>query len=294
MLTLLLALALVSAPQSSDEKAPPAAAQTPAVDPKLVATLAAAMRALDGGKGTRWIGAVEETQPAEEEDEGPGNMRIMIGGPGDDAGEPFHGPIEVLRTETKELLLASLGALPEVVIYDDGAQRLVRTTIAGEPVATKRLADDLGSLLDFGRLASNVEKCTKLTAWDPAADGARAFECELPPRSVRSEGGGMRDMMAPKVLAVRARFDLDGQGALVALRFDVTRSDPTAGFRRKALEGVAQGGGGGERVVQFNGGMPKNDEPGPTAVYELRASNELPSARAREALLALRKLAETK
>lgn len=284
LLALLLASALL-APQD------PASTQ-PAADPQVAAKVAAAVRSLSGGSGVYLIGAVSETKPeaAEEEDSGVG-MRIMIGA-GMEEAAPYLGGFEALLTEKKELLLASIGGLPEVVIYDDGTQRLVRTTISDEPVSAKRLAQDLGSLLDLVHLAGQIERSTKITEHAARADGSRAFDCELSPRAVRVPDGGLRDLMAPKVLSVRARIDLDPKGVVAAMELSVQRTDPMADIRRNALTHV--GGGSSERIVQMSGGLPKNDAPGGTSLYRLRASDEIPSAHAREALFALRKLAGNK
>lgn len=292
MLTFLLALALLPKPQTPEAKSPPVAEQASAVDAKLAASLAASVRALDAGRGLYLVGAVREAKPAEAEDDDRGGMQIMIGGVGEEVGEPYHGGLEVLLTEKKELLLASMGSLPEVVVYSDGVHRLVRTTIAEKNVSTRRMTDDLGSLLGFAELATKIEACTRLSASAPAADGARSFECELSPRAIRADDEA--GPMAPKVLAVTARIELDAKGAVASMEFSVTRSDPIAGLRRGARRGGPPAGANGERIVQFGGPMSGSDEPGPTAVYLLRPSGDVPSAHARESLFALRKLAEKK
>jgi hypothetical protein len=68
----------------------------------------------------------------------------------------------VLVTEKKELLVASQRLLPEVVIYDDGSRQIVRTTTEEEPVGTSRLSSDLVALLDFTKLAAQIEKATRI------------------------------------------------------------------------------------------------------------------------------------
>lgn len=285
MIELLLAAALTSLPlQTPPAPASAPTSATPAVE--LATVAASALRALDAAKGAYFVGDVSERKAADALEAG--GAQVMFGGPGADAGEPFQGPIEVLLTDKAELLVASMRPIPEVVVFDDGAHQLVRRTIADDPVSTEHLVSDLASMLDLDRLATHVEKATKIDATEPASDGSRSIRCELSPRAVRSAAKGMMAMMAPKVLAVRARVDLDGKGAIVGMELSVTRSDPFAGMHRNALE---QAGGGGT-VVRV-GGPDELDtgEEGPTSVYKLRTRDEVPTAHARESLMAMRKLA---
>jgi hypothetical protein len=257
----------------------------PAAEPPSTAELAAAVRALDDGlddgQARAWTGSVREQRP--EDESGPvGGVMVLGAGTGD---PPFEGAIEVLLSEREELLIASARSLPEVVVYDDGERLLVRTTVEDEPVGAGQLANDLVSLLDLASLAAQVEKAARVEAGPAAADGSRSAEVELSPRSVRAQNRGMLGLLAPKILRVRARFELDARGAIRGLRFAVTRTDPMAGVRRRALDGALAGGGN----LAFEGGD-LGDEEGATSVYELRASEAEPSARAREALGAMRRI----
>jgi hypothetical protein len=269
----------------------PAAPAPRAGDPTATA-LAAAVRALDAQPALYFAGDVAQ-QEREDDRAGGGAVQVIVSGTGGDEPHPFHGSIEVLRTEKKELLIASVRALPEVVVFDDGTHQLLRTTIEDEPVGARRLATDLVSLLDLQHLAKEIEGATQVTAGTPAEDGSRSIECELSTRSVRTQGTSVVAMMQPKVLAVRAHFDLDARGAIVGLELRVVRSDPTARMRRGALGDIAAGGA--TRTVRVREPQESDDaEEGATSVYRLRLRTEMPSMRAREALLALRKLADPK
>jgi hypothetical protein len=269
----------------------PAAAPAHEVAAPTGATLATAVRALDAQPVLYLVGDVAE-HARESEGESRGGAQVIVRGGGDDT-PAFRGAIEVLRTDRKELLIASMRALPEVVVFDDGAHQLVRTTIDDEPVSARRLANDLASLLDLGRLASQLEKTTQLAAGTPAFDGSRGVDCELPARTVRAQGQGMLALMEPKVLAVRAHFDLDGHGAILGLELSVVRSDPMAHMRRNALQN-ASNGSSTTTVTSFAPHEGDDAEEGTTSVYRLRPRAETPSVHAREALLAMRKLVEVK
>lgn len=274
------ALALVLAVPASRSQSPAAA---PAVTPLTAATFAASVRALDGQAGL-WIGAVSEKAGENGDALQFGGMVVQVGGGGGAA--QYAGNIEVVRTEKKELLIASLHELPEIAVYDDGTRRLVRTTVDEQPVSANQLANDLVRLLDFAALASQVEKAAKFDAGTPATDGSRLVTCELSPRALHSTGGPLE----ARVLAVIARFDVDAAGKLLALEFSVTRTDPLAGMRQRALAGGANGGA----ITLGESDLDEAHVAGPTATYQLRPKPDAPSAHAREALASLRKLCPPK
>lgn len=276
-------LALVLAVPAPCPQAPAAAPEPSALT---AATFAASVRALDGKTGV-WIGAVSEKAGENDDALEFGGMVVQVGGGG--APAPYAGNFEVVRTEQKELLIASLHALPEIAVYDDGARRLVRTTVAETPVNANRLANDLVQLLDFAALASQIEKATKFDMGAAASDGSRLVTCELSPRMLRNTGGAAA-LLEPRVLAVNARFDVDASGKLLALEFAVTRTDPLAGMRQRALAGGANGGA----ITLDESQLDETHVAGPTSTYQLRPKSDAPSAHAREALASLRKLCAPK
>lgn len=278
------AVALVLAAPTPCTQAP---ATAPAATPLVAASFAASVRALDGKAGV-WLGAVSEKAGAQDDALELGGMVVHVGGGGGDAA-PYAGNIEVVRTQEKELLVASLHDLPEIVVYDDGTRRLVRTTVDEKPVDANRLASDLVQLLDFAALANQIEKAAKFDAGTPAADGSRLVTCELAPRMLHGASGAA-SMLAPRVLALTARFDLDASGKIAGLEFAVTRTDPLAGMRQRAL---ANGPGGGP-ITLDGSQLEEAHVAGPTATYQLRPKADAPSAHARESLAALRKLCAPK
>lgn len=257
---------------------------TPAT-PLTAASFAANVRALDASAAT-WIGAVSEKKGEGGDALAFGGMVMEVGGGG---AAPYAGNIEVVRTEKKELLIASLHELPEIAVYDDGTRRLVRTTVDERPVSADRLANDLVQLLDFTALASQIENTAKFDAGVPASDGSRLVTCELSPRALNGATGAAA-MFAPRVLTVNARFDVDGAGKIFGLEFSVARTDPLAGMRQRALAGGASGGA----ITLDESELDEAHVAGPTSTYQLRPKSDAPSAHAREALASLRKLCTPK
>jgi hypothetical protein len=238
------------------------------------AELSRALRALSAAEIVHFTGYVSAQSSGG--DFGGSVMMVHAGG---DSGKKFAGAIEIVRSKKDETCLISKSKLPELILFDDGARTLVRTTVEDEPITTAELAPDVSALLDLERLAEAIEK-----AGAKKHDDAPRFTCELPARFVKSGGGGLARSIGPKVMRVELEVTLDDAGAPAALKFHVTRSDPFAGITRRALE---SGGG----AFSAGGADLTDDEEGPTSTYEIHVAKDAPSARLQNALTAMREVA---
>jgi len=218
------------------------------------------------------------------EDTGPNGSTVQVITAGTSNAKPYIGPIDLLRTAKGELLLVSRPRLPGFVIYDDGIRTIHQVLHEGTQPGLSELAGDLLSLVDVRRLLHFVGRSEWETI-EEQATGHTRYEGELPVRiiSSREPGGVLGGMMRAKVLATTAVFRLDGDGHIVKVRFRVTRSDPTAALRERALSGQLESG-------EVMGGLPSGEDvAGKEYEYVLKPSQQ--NARQRSALVAMRKLA---
>jgi hypothetical protein len=273
--SLFLATVLIASFQVAWSQEETAAAEGAAPEKSLatVDTLLAALDNLAARDGYVLTGRVASRDP-EGEKKSAGMQMIVIGG-GGGAGESFSGGIEVWRTGDDELIVLSRSPLPGLGFFDDGDRSITQTCYEDEPVDTKRVTGDLGSLLDIKRLKKAIGK-GKLTATVDSGSGAITYGGEISSKAVRSvDAGSPMAMMAPTVLRVEADFVVSEEGALEGCRFTIVRSDPMAGIRRKAASGALTGG----EQIQLGAPEP-SDEEGKSDVYTLRVSKRGPSKRA--------------
>jgi hypothetical protein len=211
-----------------------------------------------------------------------GGVQIMNG----NGGAPeFTGAFELVLTKEGELCAVSSSLLPEIAVFDSGERRVVRTTVDETPLSVSQLATDLSVLLERPRLVAALEKATVRTEGD-----GRTISCELPARLFRATSSGLADIGQPRVKSAVLALTLDKSGALEGLRLRVTRNDPFAGLRKKALSGELGTDGGGN-VTVTPGDLEAEDAQGAVSTYELRRESRAPSARAEELLRTLRALA---
>jgi hypothetical protein len=256
--------------------------ETPPLQPE-AAELARVLREAVKPAGVHLFGSVSERT----NEESGGALVMGVGG----AGSKYAGDIDVWRTSKNELFVLSKKRLPELAIYDDGDQLIVRTTSGDEALDASQTSMDLAALLDFAALQKAVEGMASASGKPKVVRTGgngepERFECELSTRFIKS-AGGVANMAMPKVVRIEARFTLDDKGALAGMRFAVVRSDPFAQIRRNALEG-----GGGGTVVVDPSDLGEAEE-GPSNVYELRIDGQAPDKRAQSVLESLRESARS-
>jgi hypothetical protein len=257
--------------------------QEPVVSQPEAAELARVLREAARPDGFHMFGSVSERKS----EEGGGAMVMGVGG----AGSKYSGDIDAWRTSKDELFVLTRKRLPELAIYDDGDQLIVRTTCGDDALDASQTSTDLAALLDLGALQKTVEGMATAEG-KPKVVRSRVegelerFECELPPRFIKS-AGGMANMAMPKVMRIEARFMLDDKGRLAGMRFAVVRSDPFAQIRRNALDGAGSG------PVVVNPTDLGEAEEGPSNVYELFIDGQAPHKRAQSVLDSLREAARS-
>jgi hypothetical protein len=184
----------------------------------------------------------------------------------------LEGAFELIRTEKGERLVASCGRLPLVAVFDDGDRRLVHTVHhavhdvlqSGEPTSASRFTKLLLPLWEVEAVASAAEKRT----WRKEADywGAWSYSGTLPAAMLHTGEDGVPMSDRPKVTLIDARFVVGADGRLLAAKFAVLRSDPSAKFL-------------GMTNLAMLSSVPA-DPPGDTILFELALTDDPPSKRA--------------
>jgi hypothetical protein len=160
-----------------------------------------------------------------------------------------------------------MAPLPEVVLYDSGKRRLARTTNEpAYPVHLDFLWHDLGVLLDTTRLLGAFEQNATRKE---SAEGL-VITCELPKR-LFPVANPLTTLGQPKLKTARLSVMLNRDGSLAGLMLRVTRTDPIAGFNRRArLEGLDANG----ITKTFSpADLEDDDTDGGTSQYELRVQS---------------------
>jgi hypothetical protein len=280
LVPILLLCPLVLCPFSQDK---PIAQEKPASDPH--ATQLAHVLSDTAKKGSlHFTGNVAEHAA----EKGDGGGAIMVGAGG--SGTKFSGDLDAWRTAKNELFVLSKKRLPELALFDDGVQPIVRTTYGDENIDVSQAVGDLTALLDLAAMSKTVEALGSAAnkpaiEWSGGPGEVQTVACELPTRFIK-RGSGMAQMAMPKVLRIVARFTIDAKGALAAMTFDVVRSDPFGQIRRNALQG------GGSSALVVNPSDLGNEE-GPTSVYTLQVDTQTPDPRAESVLGSMRETAKS-
>lgn len=276
LVTSLVAGALAAlGPQDASESRPSATKADPTV-------LRKALTAVLDAKGFRLSGDVAIRNP---EDSGSSGAHVMVLGAGA-GGPPFTGGLELERTAKGELFIVSRSKLPGFAIIDDGERAIVSTTFENEPPDTSAVIGDLTALLNLDELVR--AGATAPAPQKDAATGATTWTFQFPKRLLKSAASGPIAMAQPRVKAASAAVAVGRDGSVVSLRFSVTRTDPMASIKRRAMEHAADGGSCTSLAGADDMG---GDEEGATSVYSLKPATGEPSRRARKELERLQRAA---
>jgi hypothetical protein len=262
------------APQDASESRPSPADKDPAEVRK-------ALTALLDAKGFRLSGDASSRNP---EDDAGGITQVMVLGSGS-AGTPFSGGIEVQRTAKGDLFLMSKSRLPGFAAFDDGERAIVSSTYENDPPDTSTVVGDLTSLLKLDELLKAAG--SGASSKTDAESGATTWTFPLPKRLVKSTGGGPLAVTQPRVKSAHATVVVSRDCVATSLTLAVTRTDPLARIRRRAIEQASEGEGGTMAASPEDLG---GDDDGATARYTLKPATAEPSKRMTSELERLRSL----
>jgi len=207
-LTLAVLLASGTGPAVAGDEAAPAPAQ-------------ALAKAIDGlSKGTDLVLRCHvDTRKAKPK----GMDEVVVVAPGVEGGEPFQGEVEIWVTKDGPAVVASRTALPGFEMYLRGDERVVQSRYDARPFSLGPLADDLGSIVDLGRLKTSVEKGEIERSSEGGTDVLRG---RLSPRLVRERRTDDAAGFRPEILEVEVEAKLGKDGAIEELAITVGRDDP--------------------------------------------------------------------
>jgi len=246
------------------------------------AVLEKALATLLDSKGFRLTGDAADVRP---EDESGGGAQVMVIGAGGSGATPFTGGVEIVRTPKGELLIASKSKLPGFATLETGERSVTSTTFESEAIDPSVVVGDLTAVLSRDELVKAAQTSTSLTSKSDETAGTTRWTFPLPKRLARSSGGdGPLAFTKPRVKALKATVTTGKDGAVTTLKISVTRTDPMARVKKRAME---QTGGGGTAAIgaEDMGG----DEDGATAVYTLRPAAGEMSQRGKDSLALLQK-----
>lgn len=220
------------------------AAQDSAKDAESPATLLS--KALGAKAAERVVLTGKITDRTEQEDGGGMRAMMVIAGRGK-KGTKIFGKIEA-EVRGREVFVCSQQGMPGAAAMSMGRKVLVqKTEDAEKPVDAGALANDAIYLLDLRRLSKEVARAERrakegkknVIKVKTAEDGTHTIRLPLRSSMLPEPEGGMAgmSMMQPKVMSIDARFVLAADGALRSMRLTVTRSDPMAAIRKRAMQG---------------------------------------------------------
>lgn len=246
------------------------------------APLEKALATLLDSKGFRLTGDASSVRA--EEESGGGAHVMVIGAGGGSAGTAFSGAVEIARTPKGELLIASKSKLPGFAALETGERSVTTTTFESDPVDPSVVVGDLAAVLSQDELVKAAQTSTSLASKTDETAGTTRWTFALPKRLAKSSGGdGPLAFTKPRVKALKAAVTTGKDGAVTILKISVTRTDPMARVKKRAME---SGGGGTATIGADDMG---GDEDGATAVYTLRPAAGEMSQRAKDALAHLQK-----
>ncbi|MFQ5844794.1 MAG: hypothetical protein ACE5JG_07385, partial [Planctomycetota bacterium] len=274
---LLLALIASGAPTLAQTEPEP----VPHKEAKGAAPVPAADRLIAAVEGLRarqdLVASVRVAHRAAQRGGGGGAVQVFVSTSGG-ARKPFAGDLEVWVGPDDTMVLVSQKKMPGFGIYRSRDRTITRILYEGQPPGLSGLRDELGPLLELGRVLQWIRRDRdELEVETDAETGRTTLRGKAPKRLVRS-GGAVGPMGVPtmkaRVLRVEAKFVLDAAGGLAGAEFAVVHTDPFAALRRMgaggaAVPGLPQPKAGGERE-------------GGRAVYRLRFDRKRPSPRATE------------
>lgn len=175
---------------------------------------------------------------------------VVIGGMGGKKNK-FFGKFEA-QVQGRQVFVCTEKALPGISAMRLGRKTLVRKTESSkDPIDAGYLSSDALQLLDFQRLSKEVARAERRAAEGKkkrfkvksADDGSHTLNVAIRTSMLASPGNDdnpMASMMRPKILGIDAEFALDAKGQLRSMRLTVTRSDPMAAIRKRAMAGGGQ------------------------------------------------------
>ncbi|MDH3590887.1 MAG: hypothetical protein OER88_03360 [Planctomycetota bacterium] len=176
--------------------------------------------------------------------------------------KPFRGKAYAWRSADGVLVITSASEVPGFAMYIAGERTIARTTYEGQAFDTGELKAELVPLFDLDAIATQVAGAT----WKAIVDekGTTTYSAEFAKEAVRPREG--RNMMAARVLKVKASVTVGADGELATLRVGVVHNDPTKEMMRGRI--IIMGPNGPQ--VQPKGGDAKHDVEGKTTTYEVR------------------------
>lgn len=172
---------------------------------------------------------------------------MIISGMGGNKGKKFEGAFEA-QTRGRRSFVCTQRKLPGVAIMTNGNTTLIRKTEeAKAAVDATPLTEDVLRFLDLGRIAREVARAEKKTTESrrkeyaitvkTSEDGAQTIDVPLRKNTLPAPDDGRLNIMLAKILEIRAVFVVAPEGTLQSMTFTVTRSDPMAAIRKRAMEG---------------------------------------------------------